>query len=243
MQFDAERVAAELIRALRGGRSQVAFSRRLGYRSNVVAAWEAGRRWPTAADTLAAANRIGIDLEAGLRRFYGVPVPFLDALHPASPEAVTAFLQDSRRERTAAELAEASGFSRHQISRWFRGAAQPRLPEHLVLVEATTQRLLDWLAILVDPSELPSVAAAWRQLESARTLFWRMPHAQLVLLALTLESYRALPAHDDAWLAEALDLELYQVVGAVEALLATARRARTWCSGGCRPSTRGASRR
>jgi hypothetical protein len=48
-----------------------------------------------------------------------------------------------------------------------------------------------------------------------------MPHAQLVLLALTLEDYRALPAHDDRWLADALDLELYQVTGAVEALLAT----------------------
>jgi hypothetical protein len=53
-----------------------------------------------------------------------------------------------------------------------------------------------------------------------------MPHAQLVLLALTLDGYRALPAHDDHWIAATLDLELYQVVGALEALVATGQVAR-----------------
>jgi len=62
-----EVMAAELLRALRGRRSQVAFSRRLGYRSNVAHTWETGKRWPTAAVTLRAARRVGVDLDAGLR--------------------------------------------------------------------------------------------------------------------------------------------------------------------------------
>ena len=46
--MDYETLAKELIRALRGKRSQVALSRRLRYGSNVVRTWEAGRRFPSA---------------------------------------------------------------------------------------------------------------------------------------------------------------------------------------------------
>lgn len=221
MEFDETRLATELVRAIRGRRSQVAFSRRLGFRSNVAAAWEGGRRWPTAARVLAAARLSGVDLEEGLRRFYGVPVPWATTTDPATPEGIAMFLQDNRRNRTLTDLSERTGYSRFQLSRWYRGVAQPRLPELLRLVDASTERLLDYVAVLVDPSVLPSLSTAWTQLESARSLFWRMPHAQLVLLAITLESYGELPAHSDAWLAERLGLEIYQVTGAIEALLAT----------------------
>ena len=47
--LDFERLSRELLVALRGQRSQVQWSRRLGYRSNVAYAWESGRRWPNAA--------------------------------------------------------------------------------------------------------------------------------------------------------------------------------------------------
>jgi hypothetical protein len=63
---DFDRIARELMVALRGRRSQVAWSRRLGYRSNVAYAWESGRRSPTGAEMLRAAGRGGgIRLESG----------------------------------------------------------------------------------------------------------------------------------------------------------------------------------
>ena len=43
-----EQAAQQLLRAVRGRRSQQALSRHLGYRSNPVANWETGRRYPTA---------------------------------------------------------------------------------------------------------------------------------------------------------------------------------------------------
>jgi DNA-binding transcriptional regulator YiaG len=62
--MDLNVLASELIRALRGPRSQTAFSRRLGYRSNVVYTWEAGIRAPTASETLRAAARVGVEPDA-----------------------------------------------------------------------------------------------------------------------------------------------------------------------------------
>ena len=219
--MDHELLSSELLRALRGNRSQIAFSRRLGYRSNVAATWEAGRRWPSAAVVLMAAGRVGVDLRAGLQRFYKVDAAVLRDHDPASPEGIAAMLRDWKRDRAITEIAEASGSSRYQVSRWLSGASQPRMPEFLRLVDAMTQRLLDFVAVLVDPAVLPSAAAAWDQLESARSLFWRMPSAQLVLLGLDLHGYRSLPAHDDGWLADRLGMELYDVVAALDRLAYT----------------------
>ncbi|MBX2799491.1 MAG: transcriptional regulator [Myxococcales bacterium] len=214
-------LASEILRALRGRRSQVAFSRRLGYRSNVAATWESGRRSPAARVVLAAAERLGIDVRSGLKRFYKVDTDFLDEVDPTSHEGVCRLLRDLRRDQGIAEVARRCGASRYQVSRWLSGKTHPRLPELLGLVDAMTHRLLDFVAILVDPGDLPSVAAAWAKLEAARSLFWRMPHAQLVLLALDLQDYRGLAAHDDAWLADRLGLELYEVAGAIASLQAT----------------------
>jgi hypothetical protein len=66
--MDHEAAAKELLRALRGRRSQVAPSRRLKHRSNVLYAWEAGLRAPTATGFLDLAKRVDIDTEAGSRR-------------------------------------------------------------------------------------------------------------------------------------------------------------------------------
>lgn len=66
--MDFDELASDFLRALRGKRSQLAFSRRLGYRSNVVARWENHRCWPTAAGTLYAASRTGIDVRGRRRR-------------------------------------------------------------------------------------------------------------------------------------------------------------------------------
>ena len=65
-----ERAAQEILRAIRGSVSQVAFSRMLGYRSNPVSDWEGGRRFPTAEETVRAAARRHIDVRGAFERFH-----------------------------------------------------------------------------------------------------------------------------------------------------------------------------
>lgn len=72
-----EIVARQFLRAVRGARSQAAFSRKLGYRGNPVADWEAGRRFPTAEEALRACERVGIDVHAAFHRFHPVAAPAL----------------------------------------------------------------------------------------------------------------------------------------------------------------------
>lgn len=204
--MDYEILARELILALRGRRSQVAFSRRLGYQSNVAYAWESGRRAPTAAETLRAAARTGIDVPAAIRRFYRGDPPWLASTDPATPAGITALLGDLRGEAPVARVVEASGLSRFAIARALTGQSEPRLPDFLRLVEAMSLRALDLCAALVDPERLPSVRRRWRHLEAQRRLAVEQPYTQAVLRALELADYAALHAHQAGWIAARLGI-------------------------------------
>ncbi len=204
--MDYEAIAADLVRALRGRRSQTAFSRRLGYKSNVVYRWESRRAWPTAAVALAAARRVGVDLRAGLARFYRVEPRWLEHIDPATAEGVAVLLDDLRGTLPIGELAKRAGRSRFAVSRWLKGEAEPRLPELLLMVEAASLRLLDFLEIFVDPAELPSVAREWEELQAAREAAYTMPWSHAVLRVLELEDYLALPQHRPGFVAHRLGI-------------------------------------
>ena len=70
MEDTLKSAALELIRAARGSRSQVAFSRRLGYRSNVAAEWESGRRAPTAKEWVRACTIGGLSVRQAITEFH-----------------------------------------------------------------------------------------------------------------------------------------------------------------------------
>ncbi len=204
--MDYERLAAELLRALRGKRSQQALCRRLGFKSNVVHQWERGHSFPTAARALQVAARVGVDVQGALREFYRTAPRWLDEQEPTTPAGVAAFLSDLRGSTSLVELARYSGKSRFAIARFLSGDAEPRLPDFLRLIEAASLRLLDFIEQLVDPRELPSVRQQWEQLTVARRLAYDEPWSQAVLRALELSSYAALPCHEEGWIARRIGI-------------------------------------
>lgn len=217
--LDYPALAVELLRALRGRRSRAAFSRRMGYRSNVAHRWETRRSWPTAAVYLQMQRR-SQRAEEPFTRFFRRRPGWLSQHAPDSPAAVAAFLRQLQGKTPITALAERSGFSRYQVSRWLSGATEPPLPAFLCLVEASSRRLLDLVALLAPPDQLPSVARRWRQLELARQVAYDNPWSHAVLRALELDGQPAGSAQK-AWLAGRLGISLATVEQNLAVLLAT----------------------
>jgi transcriptional regulator with XRE-family HTH domain len=207
LDFDA--LARGLMRALRGRRSQTAFSRRLGYSTNVAYAWEAGRRFPTAAEMLRIAVRNKVDVRTALTPFFQRHLPdALRTIAPASPEMVAALLRDMRGAGPMQVLADRTGLSRSAISRFLAGRTEPRLPTFLRLVEAASHRVLDLLSGLVDVSTIPAARDEWRRFDALRRLARENPLSEAVPRFLELEQYAALPRHRRGWIAEQLGISL-----------------------------------
>lgn len=210
--MDYERAARELVRALRGPRSQQLLCRRLKRASNVLHAWERGTRYPSASDFLQLLQVSGRP-----------PLPLLNRFAPCRGALVralgTSFLNGLVRERSHADLARALRVNRNTVARWLAGVTEPRLPALLAFIENTTQRLLEFLGYIVDPAQLPSVASAHRDLELQRSLAYTRPWSHAVLRALELEPYRALPRHEPGFIAARLGITLEEEEECLSALL------------------------
>jgi transcriptional regulator with XRE-family HTH domain len=204
-----EALARDVLRALRGRRSQIAFSRRLGYGTNVAYAWEAGRRFPTAAETLRAATKVGVDVRAALAPFFQRNLPDeLRLLDPASPAFIAALLREMRGPGSMQALAARTGLSRSAMSRILAGRTEPRLPAFFRFVDIASRRLLDLLAGLVDVAAIPAAREEWSRVEALRRLALENPLSEAVPRFLELDQYAELPGHAPGWIAERLDISL-----------------------------------
>jgi len=204
--MDHAKLASELLKSMRGRRSQSAFSRWLGYSSNVQYLWESGRAFPRASRFFEIAERTGHPARGALDKLYPRLPAALARTSLGSTSGVTALLVDLRGSRSVLELARATGQSRFTLARWLKGDADPRLPDFLCLLDALSLRLLDFISGLVDPAQLPSVAVAWQRVEAARRTAYDSPWSHAVLRAIELEAYRRLPKHVPGWLAERVGL-------------------------------------
>jgi hypothetical protein len=205
--MDFLRLAAEWLRFIRGKRSQRGFSRRLGYRSNIAYRWESELCFPTAAETFGLARRdASVDARA-LDAFFG-STSRLGGIDLSKRMGIARLLSDLRGKTSLVDLARRSGYSRFSIARWLSGAAEPRLPEFLAFVEATTLRALDLLSGFVDPEKLPSVTNEWKVLQAARKSAYDVPWSHAVLRALALTDYAKLGRHRRGWIAARLGISL-----------------------------------
>ncbi len=205
--MDFERLASELVRCVRGRRSQVSVSQRLGYTTNVVYTWESGRSFPSALSFLELAQACRVPVRKVLSQFYVKPPLWLSQQKAIPSRAVVAaFLRDQRGSTPIGELAQAAEVSRFALARWLKGSVQPSLPDFLRVVHVATQRLLGWVKLFADPEQLPSLAAEWRRQNAARCAAYEQPWSQAVLRALELAAYRALERHQPGWIAARLGI-------------------------------------
>lgn len=209
-----ERMARELLRALRGRRSQVAFARRLGYKANPVADWEAGRRFPTALEMLRAYEKVTGDAAEAFARFH----PSIPARLPDGTWDLGSWLSALRGSASAQDIAARAKLSRHQISRWLRGQTQPRLPDFLRVLDAITGRATDLVAEIVPIEHVPSAHRDWQRRQAARNLAHEEPWTEAILRVLESRQYRSLPAHSSEVVADALELSLDVVQRCIDKL-------------------------
>jgi len=229
MNYGYERVTSEVIRSVRGKRSQAAFSRRLGYKSNIVNRWEARLAFPTAATFLRAVASAQKNAASPLLRFFPRPPQEIVALGVSTPRGVAAFLRELRGKTPILSVAGESGYNRYSVARWLAGDVEPRAPQFLHLVEVLSRRLLDFLALCTNPAHLPSVAREYQRLELARQAAYEQPWSHAVLRALELSPGRA--GDQRQWLADRLGATTDEVTFALSFLEATGqvqRRGARW---------------
>lgn len=195
-------LAAQVVRAVRGARTQKALSRALGYRTNVLFAWESERDAPSARKFFRLLEVTGRDPLDVLHRFGRGEF----TRSPTCKEGLIEFLALTAGNRSHQQLGGALGRDRHAVGRWLRGTSDIPLPEFFHWIEATTLSVVDFIATFVDPRAVPAIAEEYERLEAARHAASRMPWSHAIVHMVDLPGYRKLGCHQPGWFASRLNI-------------------------------------
>jgi transcriptional regulator with XRE-family HTH domain len=226
--LDTALLSCDLMRALRGSRSQPAFSRELGFKSNAAYLWEHGRRHPEVSLFLKAALAGRPKLRAPLARFFEQPSDMFSGGRAHSPRNVMRIVQTLVGTSAKNDVARLLGVDRTTLGRWCSGKTEPRLPQFLNLVQLTTQRMIEFVALFVDLSRLPSTRELYENLSRQRRLAYDLPMSHAVLRGIELAAYQSEPDGGSRLLARELGLpeaEVASYLSELEAAGQVARRA------------------
>ena len=201
----------------------MAFSRRLGFKSNVAASWEARRRFPSAEAALTACLRVGIAVPDAFAAFHRGTAELLEAIGEGRRARITRgslarWLDAERGHLRITDVARRTGFSTFKLSRVFAGKSGARLPDFLSILQAITGRVTDFIAALVDIERVPSARAQHAKVRASRELAFVEPWTSAVLALLETQAYAALAHHSDAFVARALGIPLDVAARSVRAL-------------------------
>lgn len=209
----------ELVRALRGARTQKALSRRLGYQSNVLFAWESGRDAPTAAKFFRLAKIVGANVDEAVGRLgRGGDLPELSIR-----AGVAELARRLRGGQKIGTLADKLGRDRFAVGRWLSGATEIPLPDFLRIVEATSLGLVDFVSALAPPESLPSIQEQYSMLEAARRAACELPWSHAIVFMVDLPEYQALSKHVPGWFGSRLGISLTEEQASLALLLQSGR--------------------
>lgn len=200
--------------------SQERLSRRLGYKTNVLHLWERGQRFPSIGAFFALAESRHQPVARAVAQFIGEEAASRRVVGGEEARSIDVgqLVQWLGGEHSAAELARLSGIDRMTLGRWRNGVTEPRLPEFLHLLDVTTLRCVEFVALFADPSRIDVTRSAHSALERQRRVAYERPWSHAVLHALDLDEYGGLPRHGSAWIAERLGLGAEAVDAELHAL-------------------------
>jgi AraC-like DNA-binding protein len=200
-------ISRQFLRAVRGDRSQVAFSRRVGFSSNVAAEWESGRRVPALSTVLSVCAKCGVDLGAAFARFWPPSQPLLGQLESVD---LARWLDAQRGKEKISAVARHAGMSRAQTTRILTAETEPRLHQFFALVQAITGRLSDLVAECVDVQLIDALRDHDQRVLLSRRLAYDEPWTSALLSAI--ECLATVTREEvEERLAEVFELPLTQV--------------------------------
>ena len=178
--------SGELIRTLRGRRTQGQVSRKLGYKANQVYRWEAGVQAVGWKEFVAFCRICGVDLRAAcveLLKFEGNPA--------RSRELARHFLGGLK----VSKFARQTGVSRFKVARWLNGRSDFTLDEVLELIERTQNGLFDFVFHLTRGAGIPRFKAESATKRRYAELLKVHPWISVLRVCLDLAEYKRLPRH------------------------------------------------
>ncbi len=205
----AKSVAQDLLRGLRGRRSQQFLNRRLNFRSNQVHKWETGQ------------NQISWEMFIHVCTVRSVAIDrlLLNAfLFHSPPERIDLLLQHLLPKAELKTHASSLGVSPQTLRRWYKGESDLGLATILQIFSLLPGQAENFVIRLCEAATClpPEQLQSWPG--SPLEILFRHPIAGALTAALELDEYISQTSHPTGWLAQKLGSTEDEIESALHAL-------------------------
>lgn len=196
--FDFSDLQRELLSALRGEKSRSEINNGMNLSHNLYHRWESGKNKIPWTQFIAFTNYVDVSLENAFQFIFFQE----DYSNPA--KIVSFFSEKHDPQNLCSQLT----ISISTLDRWKKGKTDPSLQDILRLIYTCTDKLTDFLSILVQTEKLPSIASQHELLMLERNLQLEKPWIALIPRYIETQMYEALPEHSDGLIARALGISM-----------------------------------
>ena len=209
-QRDLAQLSLDILRALRGSRSQTAINRKLGFKSNQLHRWESGQRKIPWSQFVRICTARSVPIERIL----------LNALFFVQPaDRADLLCQQMIAGMSRKDAARAAGIGYHSIRRWQIGESEPNLEEVFGLIALIPERLERFVVRLTATIGVEVPKSLGRRPIDAAAVLFQFQIAGALTAVLELKTYKELREHSSQWLADQLGAataEIDECLGALE---------------------------
>lgn len=165
-ELNFKELAQELLRSLRGTKSQAYVNKKLGFTGNQVYRWEKGLRHIDWSDFVKVCRVQNVDLLKIFQVHFGYKEKSVDG---------ALLVQYFVGNLPMKEAVQTTGFSRSVLTKWMKGATSPQLHHILQLIEFPNQLLLNFLREVVGTYKFQSLEKYENHIQKLKDFYYAEP--------------------------------------------------------------------
>jgi hypothetical protein len=204
-----EIIKNELLKAVRGKKTQGFINQKLKRGFNQAYRWEAGYSEISWLQFVELCQICRVDLDRAIRSTFAFP---------HSCRRFDLLIQFLIGKTDSVSLAKTLSVSSFRVRRWLGGKVAPDLRDMLILFDRVARQLPEFVGSLVPIELVPSLKLPHLQKSLQKKLHTEIPFAGALLHLLELESYKALKKYPEGWIASKLGITVTQERSAIKLL-------------------------
>ncbi len=208
--LDIEQLRKQLLRAIRGTKTQKEINDLLGYNFNQCAKWESGEKRILWTEFVSLLNILGLDV----RPVFRAPIRYFGDLEDY-PKLIS-YLSGAKKP---AQIARDLEISRDKVGRWLNAKQIPTLEEMLqVILKYYSTMLVIIIETIVDLKDVPVIYGLYREAYLFKDFLIKNPWSFPLTIAMETREYQQLKEHQNGFLAEMIGINMEMEVSLISKL-------------------------
>ena len=195
--IDFDQIATEILRDLRGSKSQGQINNSFGFDYNKVAKWENNELSISWQEFLRYTSLAKKDMQQYFRE---------NLVYNGNIESIAEIISHLIKNIPLEQVAASIGCSKATLYRWIKGETEPGIKFILKIIVLVDANFLKFFSAICNISNI-SALDGFTEMEKSKDVFFRYPLIAAILRVIELREYETLPTHQEGFISKKLGID------------------------------------